>query len=263
MDSEQIIYLIAYIIIYSFFGWILESVYKSIYNKQLVNSGFLIGPICPIYGFGAAIMYLFLDQFKNNIFILFIAGVIILSMWEYIVGVILEKLFKTKYWDYSSCKFNIHGRICLRTSIIWGILGVIFTLILHPIITEFVKELPIEMLIHLEIFLVIVIIIDALVSVNKVTNINIRIDKLVDVTDAIKAKMDELKLLTGKANEKSRESISLIIEELKQKQDSLKASVIKKTTRLRLAFPSMKLEKISKLLNKKIDILEILKNDKK
>lgn len=263
MDSIDIIHLIAYIIIYSFLGWILESVYKSIYNKKLVNSGFLMGPICPIYGFGAAIMYLFLDDFKSNIFILFAVGVVILTIWEYIVGIILEKLFKTKYWDYSNYKFNFQGRICLRAAIVWGILGVLFTTILHPIFSNIVNQIPINMLLYLEIFLVIVFIADAVISVTKVTNLNIRIDRLVEIRDILKSKMDELKALTGKANEKSRESIAAMIEELRLKEESLKKAVIKKTARLRLAFPSMKLEKVSKILNKKIDILDILKNDKK
>lgn len=263
MNSEQIIYLIAYIMIYSFLGWVLESTYKTIYQKKFVNSGFLIGPICPIYGFGAAIMYLFLDQFKSNIFMLFVAGVIILSIWEYLVGFLLEKLFKTKYWDYSGKKFNLHGRICLMNSIIWGVLGVIFTVLLHPIIEQVVGQFETSMLVYLEIILTIALIVDSVISVTKITNINIGIDKLVEITDTIKSKMDELKSLTGKANEKSRDSIKLIIEELKQKQDNLKETISKKTSRLRLAFPSMKSENISKLLNKKIDILGMLKNDKK
>jgi len=104
---EQILDLLTYFMIYSFLGWIIESVYKSILQKRFVNSGFLHGFLCPIYGFGALIMLLFLNQLKSNLFIVFLAGIIILSIWEYFVGYLLEKILKTKYWDYSDNKYNI------------------------------------------------------------------------------------------------------------------------------------------------------------
>ena len=76
IDSIQILRLLLYFIIYSFFGWVLESIFKSILQRKLVNSGFLYGPLCPIYGFGAIIMLLFLNTFKDNIILLFIAGLL-------------------------------------------------------------------------------------------------------------------------------------------------------------------------------------------
>ena len=101
MNSDTILYFIAYFILYSFAGWLLESVSKSVIEKKFVNSGFLTGPLCPIYGCGAVIMMLCLSFLKDKPILLFFAAFFILSIWEYIVGVILEKLFKTKYWDYS------------------------------------------------------------------------------------------------------------------------------------------------------------------
>ena len=88
-----IIQYLAYIIIYSFCGWVIESVSKSIEEKQLVNSGFLNGPICPIYGLGAMIMLFTLQGLQNNIFLLFLAAFVILTIWEYVLklntGIIL------------------------------------------------------------------------------------------------------------------------------------------------------------------------------
>ena len=132
MNQEIILKFLAYIIVYSFLGWVLESVYKTILGKQLVNSGFLRGPVCPIYGLAAAIMLLTLKSLENNVILLFIVSFFCLSIWEYIVGLFLEKLFKTKYWDYSNLKFNIHGRVCLKNSMYWGVLGVAFIKIIHP-----------------------------------------------------------------------------------------------------------------------------------
>ena len=124
---------ILYFILYSFLGWCLESVYKTIIFKKPTNSGFLYGPFCPMYGIGAVIM-LYASRLSNNIFITFILAIIIFTIWEYLVAVILEKLFKTKYWDYSNIKFNFQGRICLKNSIYWGLLGVLLVFVIQPFI---------------------------------------------------------------------------------------------------------------------------------
>ena len=98
--ENNIFNLWTYFIIYSIAGWILESIYRSYREKKIINTGFLNGPLCPIYGIGAIIMFLFLRQFSNNIIILFTVSLIGMSLWEYLVGYLLEKIFKTKYWDY-------------------------------------------------------------------------------------------------------------------------------------------------------------------
>ena len=102
----------------------MESIFRSICEKKLINTGFLRGPFCPIYGIGSIIMPI----------LLFFSSSIILTIWEYVVGIILEKLFNTKYWDYSDHKFNFQGRICLTNSIYWGILGVLFIKYIHPFV---------------------------------------------------------------------------------------------------------------------------------
>ena len=108
--------IVFYFIIYSFLGWCLESIYKTIILKKPINSGFLYGPVCPMYGIGA-IMMIGLSTLSDNIIIIFILSFVVFSLWEYVVAVILEKCFKTRYWDYSDLKFNFQGRVCLKNSI--------------------------------------------------------------------------------------------------------------------------------------------------
>ena len=144
--ENNIFNLWTYFIIYSIAGWILESVYRSYREKKIINTGFLNGPLCPIYGIGAIIMFLFLRQFSNNIIILFTVSLIGMSLWEYLVGYLLEKIFKTKYWDYSDHKINIKGRVCLSNSICWGILGVIFVKYIHPFVKDLVFKVDIRLL---------------------------------------------------------------------------------------------------------------------
>ena len=136
--KQEFIYLLTYFIIYSFLGWVMESIFRTLWEKKIINTGFLKGPFCPIYGIGAIIMITLLSDLKDAPVLLFLISFIVLTIWEYLVGVLLEKLFKTKYWDYSDHKFNYKGRICLTNSLAWGILGVLFTKYIHPFIEQIV-----------------------------------------------------------------------------------------------------------------------------
>lgn len=244
--------IISYFIIYSFLGWILESVFKTIIARKPVNSGFLYGPFCPIYGFGALIMLIFLESFSNNVILLFIISFFILSIWEYIVGVLLEKIFKTRYWDYSNHKFNIKGRVCLLNSCYWGILGVIFTLFIHPPIQNLINGVPNDLLMYVDIIIFSIILIDYVFSIIKVYNINVSINLLNDITKNIKQELEKIKE-HAENKVKGKESLQYVIEELKEKQENLKIKLYKQTSRLRKAFPTMKNLKISEFLNQKID----------
>ena len=236
----KVIYIIDFFLIYSFAGWVLESVYKTICTKKLVNSGFLYGIFCPIYGIGALIMYLFLKLCDNPITV-FLSGFVVLSVWEYIVAWGLEKVFHEKYWDYSDKKFNINGRVCLLNSIFWGALGVIFTYIVHPFVETQIVKIDYRILIVITIALSIAMLIDAIISVIKLNSISKKLEAIKEIGDEIKLKLQELKDL--KSTKKSaKESIQLIINDLKSQELKLKDKLIKQTERIRKAFPTMKSE---------------------
>lgn len=249
-----IVKLILYFIFYSFCGWIMESILKTYLQKKLVNSGFLYGPLCPIYGFGAIIMILFLDIFKNNIFLLFLMSFFVLSIWEYIVGWLLEKIFKAKYWDYTDNKFNIKGRVCLMNSLFWGILGVLFTKFIHPFIISKIDLIPQQAIVFLTAILLFAILVDLVISIVKATNIRSKLEKLKDLTNTLKEKLEELE-----NKQINLESVQEVIEELKYKQTKLKRKLLKQSSHLRKAFPTMKsdaLEKINEFLNQKKDMIK-------
>lgn len=248
--------LLFYLAFYSFLGWCIETIYKTITEKRFVNSGFLYGPFCPIYGFGAIIMILCLSKIKNNILAVFLASTFLLTVWEYIVGVLLEKIFKTKYWDYSHLKFNINGRVCLKNSIYWGILGVIFTFLVHSFVQNQVEMINDNILIRINIIIYVIFITDVIISVTKTLLMDKNIEKLNEITEKIKEKVNELK--TQKKNGKDyTESMALDISNLKEKQSKLKMKIYKLIVRLKSAFPTMKSETISKFISQKIDIKNI------
>ncbi len=249
----MIINLLAYFIIYSFMGWVIESTYRSFCERKLINSGFLYGPFCPIYGIGAIIMFLFLNNFKDNMFILFVLGFFILSLWEYVVGWILEIIFHTKYWDYTDNKFNINGRICLTNSIFWGILGVVFIKYIHPLVAQFLNKLPEGYMNISTIILFAYLLIDAITTFVRVKKIDISISKIAELNDTIKLKLNELKELTQDATSNKIDSIQDIIDDLKMQQSKLKDKVSKQAIRLKKAFPTMRSEKITEFFTQKID----------
>ncbi len=235
------IYIIDYFLIYSFIGWLLESIYKTIFTKKLVNSGFLYGPFCPIYGIGALIMYLFLSGYNDNPIHVFIIGFVVLSVWEYIVAWAIEKIFHEKYWDYSNNKFNINGRVCLLNSIFWGVLGVIFIYFVHPFIQEKIVEMNNIALIIVTIILSIYIAIDTIISVIKLNQISRKVNDIKAIRHEIKLKLQDLKS-TNNTKLKTKESIQLMINDLKEQEMKLKDKLFKQTNRIRKAFPTMKSE---------------------
>lgn len=125
--------LLAYFIIYSIAGYIIETLFALVrYGVLESRQSFLYGPFCSIYGVGAIIMILFLQYFKRNSITLFVGGFIIGSITEYLLSLIGELILHVKWWDYSNMPLNINGRICFYYSIFWGILAIFLMKAIHP-----------------------------------------------------------------------------------------------------------------------------------
>ena len=273
--------IIFYFIIYSFLGWCLESVYKTIIFKKITNSGFLYGPFCPMYGIGA-VMMIAASSLSDNIFVIFLLGFLLFTLWEYIVAVVLEKMFKTKYWDYSQLKFNFQGRICLKNSIYWGILGVLLVFVIQPAIERITDVIPANALFYLNIVICVIILTDVIITIVKKMVIDKKIKKLFEIGDTIKEKLAELKSginadrlteikenfeLKKNINEKEEkryaENLGKVISDLKLKQDLLKIKIYKRIIKLRNAFPEMTSENIAKFMTQKIDLKDLKDKIKK
>ena len=151
---------------YSVIGWFIESTYVSIKSKKIINRGFLIGPYCPIYGFGALVMIIYLEQYKNNLVTVFILATVICSILEYFTSFIMEKLFKTRWWDYSHEKFNLNGRICGKNAILFGLGGVIIIYIAHPLLKGLFECINTTLLLIITITCLIIYFTDIIISFN-------------------------------------------------------------------------------------------------
>ena len=134
--------LMAYFVIYSFLGFLLETVY-GLLTKGVIESrqSFLYGPFCGIYGLGAVIMIVLLQYFKKNNYTIFFGGYVIGSGIEYFVSLIGEKILHVKWWDYSSEPFNIGGRVCLFYSLAWGILAIYLITHINPLIDRLIDKI--------------------------------------------------------------------------------------------------------------------------
>ncbi len=137
-----------YFMEYSFFGWILEVLYHAITKGKVVNRGFLNGPVCPIYGFGAVGVLMLsngidalstqvndMTSSLNNL-TLFFGGMIIATLIELFGGWLLDKLFHTRWWNYSERRFNLHGYICPEFSILWGLAIMFCVRIIQPLMVH-------------------------------------------------------------------------------------------------------------------------------
>ena len=145
MFGTDVYHLIAAFIIYSVMGWLVESIYMSFCNKKLTNRGFGRGPFCPIYGFGAVIGYLVLRPLSGNPLQLYFAGAFLATLFEFLVGKLMLKLFGEVWWDYNEKPCNYKGIICLESTIAWGFYAIIIVTFLHKRVLGLVDRYDMRM----------------------------------------------------------------------------------------------------------------------
>lgn len=128
--------------LYAFLGWCGEVAFAAVKERRFVNRGFLNSPICPIYGFGVVAVILCLQFFGDHILALYLGSVIVTSALEWATGFLLEKLFHTRWWDYSNLPLNIGGYICLPFSLLWGAVCVLIVKLIQPLFERLVDLMP-------------------------------------------------------------------------------------------------------------------------
>ena len=128
-------------IIYSTIGWLIEVIKTKFDDKKWVNRGILIGPYLPIYGISAIVMVNYLTHYKGDIVTVFILALFICSLAEYMTSYVMEKLFNTRWWDYTDEKFNLEGRICLKNCFYFGLLGVLLVYIVNPMFVRILNNI--------------------------------------------------------------------------------------------------------------------------
>lgn len=129
---------LVYFYFYCIFGWVFESTYVSLRTHKLTNRGFMKGPWLPLYGSGAILVLLVTLPYADHPMGVYFAGMIAATILEYVTGVVMVKLFKVRYWDYSYKKIQFQGHICLSSSLAWGGLSLLMVYVIHPPIVKFI-----------------------------------------------------------------------------------------------------------------------------
>ena len=142
MDSYNVYQLLWIFFVYSFIGWCGEAAMAAVHRRKFVNRGFVSGPICPVYGAGAAAVAVFLPELKDQLFFLFLGGMIVTTFVEYLTGRILELIFHRKWWDYSDQRFNLDGYVCLKNSAVWGLCSVLMICFFDPLLCRLLVLIP-------------------------------------------------------------------------------------------------------------------------
>lgn len=165
---------------------------KLVELKKFINRGFLIGPYCPIYGWGCILIILLLNKYTNDPLVLFIMAIVICSILEYFTSYFMEKLFKARWWDYSRRKFNINGRICLETMIPFGLLGCLIMYFVNPFFVSIYSKIPSNILIIISSVLFTIFLTDNIISYTimfkmKIPKIKISKDNTEEITEYVRS----------------------------------------------------------------------------
>ena len=121
-----------YFLIFSFVGWLLETCFSFYSLGHFTKRGFLFGPLCPIYGWGALMLIIFFSTYKKHNLKLFVYAAILFTVFEYVVSYGMEALFSLKCWDYTSEFMNLNGRVSIFYSFAWGIIAILFVNFIYP-----------------------------------------------------------------------------------------------------------------------------------
>lgn len=253
-----------YFSIYAFLGWCAEVVFATLKTGKFVNRGFLNGPVCPIYGFGAVLVIACLTPIMDNVFILFIGSVFLTTLLEGITGFVLEKLFHTMWWDYSEEPFNFKGYICARFSILWGFGCILIMDVFHPIVINLVELIPLTVGNVILAIILLIFISDCIITVAAILKFNKYLEQLDEMSVHMKELSDEIgKVLSDKTLEAVELSSELLekaneikenIEDKKEKLEQTKAEYEQllhskaANSRLLRAFPNLKSKSHNRIL---------------
>lgn len=247
--------MILYFFIYSFCGWLMETVLCSVRERRFINRGFLNGPICPIYGCGILLILIFLLPVRDGISrievalpVIFLAGAVLASTVEYVTSWVMEKLFHARWWDYSDHAFNVNGRICLSISAAWGLLASAFVYLIQPYFERLVAllyRLSPSLPLIISLILLAILAADTIVSTRIARTLGNKLEQLDKLGELIRAHLDSLSL-------PSPEDVALRLEDAYDQYEARRRNDQEK----RAAWKSMAKEDLTQWLAARIRLLK-------
>lgn len=242
----------------------MEVAYQAVKTGRFINRGFLNGPLCPIYGFGAlGVIYFLTDIAKTNKLYLFFGSVFIATALELVGGFLLEKIFHKKWWDYSDMRYNIGGYICLEFSILWGLACFVLYEAVHPLVVNFFAFLHPKFIFYANGLFLVIFAIDLIQTILTLVGLNKKFKKLQVASEDIREVSDDI----GKrvydrtmSIKEKREEIKPRVKELEAKRNKIRMDIANKfdkmsEKRLIKAFPNL-IEDLVEKIDKDIENIE-------
>ena len=215
----------------SFLGWCMEVTCKLVQFGRFINRGFLLGPLCPIYGTGAVLMAYFLPLWTTQVESTFLLALVLCGMLEYITSWLMEKLFHARWWDYSQKRFNINGRVCASNLLAFGVMGVFVVKVLKPFAFGLFAKIPPVWLDVISITLTALLVADVAISAGVLTKIRGAAESVrADNTEAITKAVREALMAQGFPEVQFYNKAHLA--RLKAKRDELQADMREKREKL-------------------------------
>ncbi len=211
MDLDS---LIITFLVFSIIGYISEVIYCSVGQRHLVNRGFLYGPYLPIYGFGGMVVKICLVPLSEYPVLVFLMGMILTSIIEYIGSWGLEKLFDIKLWDYSRKFMNIHGRVCLLNSTLFGVMGLACVYFAEPRLNVLIAKIPDAVRHYAAEFIILMLAVDTTLSVVKMNAFK---NALKEAREKAKANEEKLRALLAEGKSELANELRMKMEEEREK----------------------------------------------
>lgn len=222
MYSYQMTQWVLFFFFYSFVGWVWESCYVSIRQHRWVNRGFMHGPMLPLYGSGALTVLIATMGVRESIPLVFLLGMVVATLLEYLTGVVMERLFRVRYWDYSRQKFQVKGYICLSSSLCWGAFSVLLVKVVHVPVENLVLHLPPAVADAAVLLLVVAGAADLTQSFNEAMDLKRILMQLEESREQIRRLEEKLKSLSSEFVEEYKKRYEMVAMECKRRTQGWK-----------------------------------------
>lgn len=186
---------------YGLCGWLWESCIVSICQKRWVNRGFLNGPLLPIYGFGAILILITTQPVRGSLWGIALLGALSATVLEYGTGAAMERIFKVRYWDYSTKRWNLHGYICASSTVVWGVFSVLLVRMIHPPIVGVLLEIPVRLATPLVVVLCAGATVDMVRSIRTALNLQTMLTQITEENEELRRLAKRIEVVAAFAEE--------------------------------------------------------------
>lgn len=162
--KTDFIYYVWLFFMLAIFGWLWEGFLYLFKDDTYVNRGFLTGPWLPIYGMGGIMLEILFRKWRDRPVMIFLSSMALCTLLEYVAGWYLELTWGVRWWDYSDMRWNLHGRICFLSSLLFGLGGMLLVWVISPLFYSLYRRVPDRVKIGLGLAVIVVFAADAAYS---------------------------------------------------------------------------------------------------